>query len=121
MDARRQIAALLTEESDPSRLSAQEAEESSGKYFSCYERDIVVMDWDAALIVDEPRNFDELLYIMELANLQLAELEAYDRILDDAVERAYRDLGRRRPVRGLSTTTSSASCARSASTWPACP
>src|SRR5215472_5584586 len=34
---------------------------------------------------------------MELANLQLAELEAYDRLLDDAVDRAYRDLsgGRR--------------------------
>jgi hypothetical protein len=29
---------------------------------------------------------------MELANLQLAELEAYDRILDDALDRAYRDL-----------------------------
>jgi len=29
---------------------------------------------------------------MELANMQLAELEAYDRILDDSLERAYRDL-----------------------------
>ena len=29
---------------------------------------------------------------MELANLQLAELEAYDRILDAAVDRSYRDL-----------------------------
>ena len=33
------------------------------------------------------------------ANLQLAELEAYDRILDDSLERAYRDLGAR-PLRG---------------------
>src|SRR5687768_2028514 len=33
---------------------------------------------------------------MELANLQLAELEAYDRMLDDAVERSYRDLRARR-------------------------
>jgi hypothetical protein len=32
---------------------------------------------------------------MELANLQLAELEAYDRILDDALERSYRDLSER--------------------------
>ena len=36
---------------------------------------------------------------MELANLQLAELEAYDRILDDSLERAYRDLNAR-PMRG---------------------
>jgi hypothetical protein len=50
------------------------------------------VDWDAALIIDERQNFDETLYIMELANLQLAELEAYDRILDDSLERSYRDL-----------------------------
>ena len=29
---------------------------------------------------------------MELANLQLAELEAYDRLLDDSLDRAYRDV-----------------------------
>jgi len=34
-----------------------------------------------------------------LANLQLAELEAYDRILDNSLERAYRDLTVR-PMRG---------------------
>ena len=51
-----------------------------------------MVDWDAALIMDEPAYFDETLYVMELANLQLAELEAYDRILDTAVERSYRDV-----------------------------
>lgn len=93
---RREVASLLTEEPDVTHLSQQESEESTTKYYSYYDRDIVVMDWDAALIVDEPRFLDETLYIMELANLQLAELEAYDRILDDAVERAYRDLAARR-------------------------
>jgi hypothetical protein len=93
---RREVASLLTEEPDASHLSRQESEESTTKYYSYYDRDIVVMDWDAALIVDEPRFLDETLYIMELANLQLAELEAYDTILDDAVERAYRDLAARR-------------------------
>jgi hypothetical protein len=93
---RRAIASLLTEEPDPGRLSAQEAEESTGKYLSYYNRDLVVVDWDAAVIVDEPQNFDETLYLMELANVQLAELEAYDRILDDAVEKSYRDISARR-------------------------
>jgi hypothetical protein len=60
---------------------------------------MVVLDWDAALIIDNPQNFDETLYIMEMANLQLAELEAYDRILDNSLERAYRDLTTRR-IRG---------------------
>jgi hypothetical protein len=90
--SRRQIASLLTEEMDVEHLSDQEADESSGKYFSYYENDVVVIDWDAALVVDDAKNFDEVLYLMELANLQLAELEAYDRILDEVVERAYRDL-----------------------------
>lgn len=31
-----------------------------------------------------------------MANLQLAELEAYDRLLDGAVERSYRDIGARK-------------------------
>src|ERR1041384_6662877 len=92
---RRQVAALLTQEPDIDRLSKQESDESTGRYLSYYENDLVVIDWDAALIIDEPRDFDETLYLMELANLQLAELEAYDRILDNALERAYRDLGER--------------------------
>jgi hypothetical protein len=95
---RRAVAALLTQEPDLSRLSEQEARESTVRYLSYYRNDLVVMDWDAALLVDEPRQFQETLYIIELANLQLAELEAYDRILDGAFERSYRDL-RSTPIR----------------------
>jgi hypothetical protein len=93
---RRQVAALLTQEDDARYLSKQEADESTHRYLSYYQNDVVVVDWDAALLVDEKADFDETLYIMELANLQLAELEAYDRFLDDSLERAYRDLSRRR-------------------------
>ncbi|MDX1953834.1 MAG: hypothetical protein SFY81_16820 [Verrucomicrobiota bacterium] len=89
---RREVAGLLTQERDPSQLSDQEADESTVKYLSYYGTDLVVVDWDAALIIDEPGDFHETLYIMEIANLQLAELEAYDRILDLALERSYRDL-----------------------------
>jgi hypothetical protein len=93
---RRPLASLLTQEPDIDHLSKQEADESTGRYLSYYEHDLVVVDWDAALIIDEKQNFDETLYVMELANLQLAELEAYDRILDDSLERSYRDLNTRR-------------------------
>jgi hypothetical protein len=93
---RREVASLLTQEPDIDHLSKQETEESTQRFLSYYEHDLVVVDWDAALIVDEAENFDETLYVMELANLQLAELEAYDRLLDEALERSYRDLGERR-------------------------
>jgi hypothetical protein len=92
---RRPVAALLTQEEDLERLSKQESDESTARYLSYYEDDLVVVDWDAALLIDEPSDFDETLHIMELANVQLAELEAYDRLLDDALERSYRDLGER--------------------------
>ncbi len=100
---RHQVAALLTQEESSGRLSKQEALESTARHLSYYDNDLVVVDWDAALIVDEPQDFDETLYIMEIANLQLAELEAYDRLLDDALERSYRDLGER-PLRSRTHT-----------------
>jgi hypothetical protein len=90
------VAALLTQEPEIDRLSVQESDESTGRHLSYYEHDMVVVDWDAALIIDRPNTFDETLYVMELANLQLCELEAYDRLLDDALERSYRDLSQRR-------------------------
>jgi hypothetical protein len=99
---RRSVASLLTQEPDIEHLSKQEADESTGRFLSYYLHDMVVVDWDAALIIDEPEHVDETLYVMELANLQLAELEAYDRILDDSLDRAYRDLTTR-PMRGRSS------------------
>ncbi len=96
---RRTVASLLAQEKEMDRLSKQEAEESTTRHLSYYAHDLVVVDWDAALVLDERRHFEETLYVMELANLQLAELEAYDRILDDSLVRAYRDLNSR-PLRG---------------------
>jgi hypothetical protein len=89
---RREVAGLLTQEKDCGELSEQEANESTSRYISYYQSDLAVIDWDAALVIDEPEDFAEVLYVMELANLHLAELEAYDRLLDRALERAYRDL-----------------------------
>ena len=98
---RREVTALLTQESDPAALADEEVEESTQRALSYYRTDLLVMDWDAALIVDRLPPSEETLYILELANLQLAELEAYDRILDNSIERAYRDL-RVRPIRSRS-------------------
>lgn len=92
---RRHVAGLLTQETDAENLSEQEAMESTSRYISYYQSDLAVMDWDAALVIDEPQDFAEVLYVIELANLHLAELEAYDRLLDRALERSYRDLRQR--------------------------
>ncbi len=96
---RRAVAGLLTQESQAQRLSEQEAAESTERYLTYYETDLVVVDWDAALVVGEQDSLEEIIHIMELANVQLAELAAYDRVLDGALELAYRDLSRNRRVR----------------------
>jgi len=98
MENRRAVAALLTQEGDPTRLSNQEAAESTERYLTYYESDLVVADWDAALVVGEKDSLEETIHVMELANVQLAELAAYDRVLDGALEVAYRDLARPRRV-----------------------
>ena len=97
-DHRRAVAGLLTQERNAARLSEQEAAESTERYLTYYETDLVVADWDAALVVGERGGLEEVIHIMELANVQLAELAAYDRVLDGALEVAYRDLARSRRV-----------------------
>ncbi len=89
---RRQVAALLTEEPNAANLSEQEVNESTDQYLAYYKDDLVVVDWDAALIIAKPGSFDDVLHIMELASVQLVEVAAYDRILDGSLETAYRDL-----------------------------
>ena len=93
------IAGLLTEEQDPAHLSEQEITESTQAYLSYYTRDLLVVDWDAALVMAEPDTLEDVLHIMEVANVQLLELGVYDRMLDTAMDRVYRDLYRSRVSR----------------------
>lgn len=90
--SRRRIAALLMGEPDFERLSDQEVLESTEYHFSYYRDDLVVVDWDAALIVDDPRAYAETIRVFELAILQLEELSEYDRVLDRVLAQAYDDL-----------------------------
>ena len=93
---RREVAGLLTEEANTTDLSEQETKESTGQYLTYYSHDLVVIDWDAALVVGEKDSLDDILHIMEVANVQLVELSAYDCLLDGSLEKAYRDLTKRR-------------------------
>jgi hypothetical protein len=93
MEANRaEVAALLTQEENPADLAHDEIVESISQRLSYYRQDVTLIDWDAALLVDNPRNALETLHVIELANLQLAELKAFDRLLDGVLDRAYRDV-----------------------------
>jgi hypothetical protein len=104
-DQRREVAGLLTETA-ASQLSEAQVGEVLRIQRSFENTDLAVIDWDAALVVDLTGYVDDVLYALELANLQLEEFRVMDRRLDTYLDRAYDDLERRRlPVFGRATKT----------------
>jgi hypothetical protein len=91
---RAEIAALLNEESDPARLAATQVDETLRHALSYTSEDVAVIDWDAALVTDPAGYYDDVLYMIELANLQLEEYRLLDDRLDRLFLTAYEDLDR---------------------------
>ena len=92
---RRAVAGLLTE-TPAENLSESQVTEVLRIQRSFENTDLTVIDWDAALVVDLSGYVDDVLYALELANLQLEEFRVMDRRLDTYLDRAYDDLGRSR-------------------------
>lgn len=93
-DHRARLAALLSNEPRADKLSAKEVEDNLRFWYSYYEDDLVVVDWDYAFIYDREGKYEDVLFVMELANLQLLELRTYDIYLDRILERSYTELER---------------------------
>lgn len=94
-DRRRDVAGLLTETRAETLSEAQVAEVLRLQR-SFLNGDLVVIDWDAALVVDLDGTIDDVLVVLELANLQLEEFRWMDASLDRFLEQAYGDLSKRR-------------------------
>jgi len=104
-EQRRAVAGLLTETA-ASHLSESQVTEVLRIQRSFENTDLAVIDWDAALVVDLSGYTDDVLYALELANLQLEEFRVMDRRLDAYLDRAYADLDRRAmPMFGAATKT----------------
>jgi hypothetical protein len=58
--------------------------------------DLVVIDWDAALVVDLDGYAEDVLFVLELANIQLEEFRWMDRALDRYPEQAHEVITRYR-------------------------
>ncbi|MHB8606407.1 MAG: hypothetical protein ACYDCK_14265 [Thermoplasmatota archaeon] len=98
---RRTLAGLVAGEPAPDRLSAEEVEDNLRYVYRYYNDDLVVVDWDYALVVEPSGHSGDILYVMELANLQLLELRAYDGYLDGVLDKAYDDLNKFYGRRGV--------------------
>jgi hypothetical protein len=91
----RDVAELLTE-SERGTLSDSQIAEVVRIRRSFAKTDAVVIDWDAALAIDLTGYIDDVLYVLELANLQLEEYRVMDERLDGYLEQAYDDVKSRR-------------------------
>src|SRR5881392_2036501 len=73
----------------PEAISDEEVEDTWRNWFSYYQDDLVVLEWDAALIVEPSATYEDTLTVFELGNLQLLELRPYDAFLAKVVDKAY--------------------------------
>lgn len=94
IDNRAGVAGLLSD-LPGDRLSETQIGEVLRQTCSLEKSDVVVIDWDAALIADLTGPPDDVLYVLEVANLQLGEFKMMDQSLDGALDRLYVDLERR--------------------------
>jgi hypothetical protein len=90
---------------DPSRLllsetrdvSAQARDEAIRHRFSYYPDDLVIVNYDSALVI-EPSDSSDIFDILEFANAQMLELRYYDHVLDSQISWIYKELSKRRAV-----------------------
>ena len=72
------IAQVLRFETQP--LSLEQQEESLNQRLSYYENDLVIVDWNAALVYD--RDYRDTVNVLELLNVELLEARYIDEQLD---------------------------------------
>ncbi len=87
------LARLLLGEQREKALSKLEEAEVLEHHFSYTPHDLVVIEWNAALVY-EPSGSEDIVDLMEIANAQLLELRYYDNVLDAELERMYGVVGK---------------------------
>lgn len=75
---------------EPAPLSEQEVVEATAYRLSYGLRDLTVIDWNAAIVVDEEA--EETLAVLEFANVELLEMRFLDDRLDGVLDRSYASL-----------------------------
>src|SRR5262245_37024632 len=78
---------LRAEASEP---SADEVSDATSHCISVGKDDVTILDWNAALVVDDEA--EDVLTVIEFANVELLEMRFLDQRLDDALSLAYERL-----------------------------
>ncbi|PYS16191.1 MAG: hypothetical protein DMG15_03035 [Acidobacteria bacterium] len=86
-----QLAQILRAESR--ELSTDEVIDALSHRISFGKDDVAIVDWNAALVVD--KEAEDVLNVLEFANVELLEMRFLDQRLDDALGLAYERLSKR--------------------------
>jgi hypothetical protein len=73
--------------SNTKQLSAQQRREELSGRIAYYADDVTIITWNAALVCGS--NMDDVLTVLELANVQLRELHCLDDQLDGSLQESY--------------------------------
>jgi hypothetical protein len=83
------IPRLLLGETDP--IAEEERHHLVHASFSYRPEDLVVVDWNSALVLD-PTNAQDVPELLELTSMQMLELRAYDSLVGRALDSLYKEL-----------------------------
>jgi len=88
------ITSLLKDEAE--ELTGREVEDTISASIRYGKEDTVIIDWDGAFILDKGKEFDEIISLLELANIQLLNLRLLDFKLQEDIGRIRKliDFGR---------------------------
>lgn len=76
---------------EPKALSPAEQAETLRQQISYFDDDLLVIDWNAALVYDHEGS-SEHIDILEFANCELLELRYYDALLDRELDQIYHEV-----------------------------
>ncbi|MBN2154183.1 MAG: hypothetical protein JW839_22200 [Candidatus Lokiarchaeota archaeon] len=100
------FAAFLQGDNPALRYHPRQIRSTLDNQFSYMENDLAIFDMDRCLIFDPSRDYEDILLVAELANSQVLQLSALDKVLDHELDVAEDDLRRifsrrRKPFRAL--------------------
>ena len=85
------LTAVLREIREVERVSDSECE-SALRYVVSYSSDyLAAVDWASSFIIQTSPDYEDYVLTMELANLQLLQLRAFDKLVDRLLDKAYSD------------------------------
>ncbi|MHB1846597.1 MAG: hypothetical protein ACYCWW_17390 [Deltaproteobacteria bacterium] len=89
------VVKLILGERSPHPLSLSERHDVLRRSFSYQERDLAVIDWNSALVL-EPSGSRDVPDLLEFGTAQLLELRYYDALLDRELGRIYGEISQKR-------------------------